>query len=169
MQTFKMSERGFTILEVIAAIFVLLIGVLSAYSVTSQLISSTHLAANRLTAAYLAKEGVEIVRNIRDTNWVEPAPSWNDDLGTGNYETDYNDSGLTSCLPCEYNNLRFLRFDTNFFNYENGDNTNFKRKINITPDGFDKLDVTVEVWWKEKGVIKGPITVKENLYNWYPI
>lgn len=164
--TNKNSNAGFTLLEVIAAVFVLTVGVLAAYSVVSRVLSTTHSSANRLTAAYLAKEGIEIVRNIRDTNWLNVL-SWNNGLVVGDYEADYNDNSLTP-----FGSLSFLKIDGGFYNYGNGNNTPFKRKINIGYPNTDDclssncLTVRVEVTWQEKGETKGPIRVIENLYNW---
>ncbi|MBZ9578070.1 prepilin-type N-terminal cleavage/methylation domain-containing protein [Patescibacteria group bacterium] len=164
------KKRGFTILEVMIAIFVVTIGVLAAHTVTQQIISYTHRSASRLTAIYLDKEGIEIVRNIRDTNWLEEE-SWNYGLGAGDREADYtNDQNLYVCSsPCDPdNNLRFLKLGAGgFYNYSSGVDTKFKRKITITPVG-NTLEVSVEVWWEYKGDTYGPIKAQENLYDWYP-
>jgi len=160
-----MLNKGFTILEVIIAIFVVTIGVLAAYTVTQQMISYTYRSASRLTAVYLAMEGIEIVRNIRDTNWLESAPSWKDGLinCTTGCEADYDASDLSSYSGDPLN----LETATGFYGYDPGSPTNFKRKITIT-DEIDYLKVSVEVWWEYKGDTYGPIRAQENLYNWYP-
>ena len=162
----QFKKNGFTILEVMIAIFVVTIGVLAAYNVTQQMISYTYHSASRLTAAYLAKEGIEIVRNTRDTNWLESAPSWNDGLScaTG-CEADYNDPPPFNF----YDDNHYLNIEaaSGLYGYGPGGRTNFKRKITITPVG-DTLKVSVEVQWKYKGKDYGPITAQENLYNWYP-
>lgn len=81
----QFKKNGFTILEVMIAIFVVTIGVLAAYNVTQQMISYTYHSASRLTAAYLAKEGIEIVRNTRDTNWLEQE-NWDNGLSSSDWE-----------------------------------------------------------------------------------
>ena len=182
------KNRGFTLIETIVTILVVTVGVLAAYIVTQEIISYTHQVSSRLTAAYLAKEGIEIVRNIRDTNWLQPADNWNDGLvgvGAEDWEADYTTAtfkGTTdnncsasgyNCRqcssPCEIENLAFIRrIDGSFYNYTSGNPTKFKRKITITPIGADNLTVSVSVWWVEKGETYGPITVQEILYNWNP-
>ena len=65
------SSKGFTIIELIISIFILsvaLVGIFSAFSIVTILTSDS---ADRLTGTYLAQEGMEIVRNIRDTNWIK--------------------------------------------------------------------------------------------------
>ena len=70
------NNRGFTIIELMATMIIVTIGVVGAYSVVQQILAITSSASQRLTAAYLAQEGIELVRNIRDTNWVEGS-AWN--------------------------------------------------------------------------------------------
>lgn len=150
-------NKGFTILEVIAAMLVITIGVLGAFIVIQQLMSHIHSSSLRFTAAYLAKEGVEIVRNIRDTNWLK-GDVWNNGLGAGDWEADYTTQGLNDNYDGD-----FLNIDgSGFYSYSSGTSTKFQRKITITPDGSDKLKVFVEVKWQGHNVL-----VQENLYNWY--
>ncbi len=69
-------KKGFTIIELMAAIIVIAIGILGAYSVVQRVFTITSSASHRLTAAYLAQEGIENVRNIRDNNWIQKK-GWN--------------------------------------------------------------------------------------------
>ena len=155
---------GFTILEVIIAILVVTIGVLSVYTAIQQIVSYTHHSASRLTAVHLGEEGIEIVRNIRDTNWLKGI-AWNNGLGSGAWEADYNTiQQLSDTYDDDFLNLEAA---SGFYGYGPGSRTNFKRKITITPVG-DTLEISVEVRWEYKGNTYGPITVQENLYNWYP-
>ena len=80
------KNKGFTILEVLVAILIITTGGLAAYAMVQQIIFSTLSSSYRLTAAYLAKEGIETVRNNRDTNWLQGAPNW--------YNGLIGDSGL---------------------------------------------------------------------------
>jgi len=169
MLKFNNKNKSFTLLEVIITIFVITVGILSAYTVVQEIVFYTYRVSSRFTAAYLAKEGIEIVRNIRDTNFLDLAdPPWNQNLGAGNYEADYEDSTLTSCPdPCTYeNDLSFLRIEGGFYKYSvSGTQTQFKRKITIT-DEIDYLNVSVLIEWK-KGDKDYSLTVQENLYNWW--
>lgn len=164
------EKRGFTMVELIITIFVITTGLLAVYSVSSQIIAYTNLSVSQLTAAYLAQEGIEIVRNIRDTNWITLGPSlWNTGLAAGDYEVDYSAASLTPCAaPCNYDsNLRFLNIDGGFYKYSSsGEKSKFKRKITITSSGLDILKVSVSVQWQDKGKTY-TITPQENLRNWY--
>lgn len=170
--------RSFTLLEVILAITVLTLAVGGSFVLISQTIASVSVVQSKLIASYLAQEGIEIVKNIRDTNWLKLQP-WDQSLEEGDYEVDY----LTTLLPdslfcspvCQYGHLRFLNIDENgFYSYSFGDPTIFKRKITISdkidlddpPDEeMDKLKVSVEVLWAERGKMHS-ITSMEYLYNW---
>lgn len=151
------NKRGFTLIELMVVATVLSIGIIGAMNSIRQVFIYARLLSSRLTAAYLAQEGIEIVRNIRDTNWVESS-SWDDGITTGDFEADYNDPGLSF-----YGN-RYLRVDGGFYNYGLGEETKFKRKINIQKD-TDEISVSVIVMWQERG--KGyEVEVFEKLYKW---
>jgi len=158
-------------MEVIVAIFVIVVGLVGVLSLVSQTIFSSTVSKDKLIAAYLAQEGIEIVRNIRDTNWIEAE----------SYTNDW-DEGLTGCstgcrvdyttptqvdpnLSTDWN--QYLNIDgSGFYSYSPGTPTKFKRKITIGagPIG-DSMNVKVEVFWEEKGKTYS-FESQENLYNW---
>ena len=158
-------KQGFTLMEAIVAITVITVGIVGVLSLVSQTISSSTFSKDKLVAAYLAQEGIEIVRNIRDTNWVEGvASSWYEGL-TGcasGYEADYDDTDLS----CWSDPGRFLELQSGgFYSYDSGTQPKFKRKITIVLVGTNELKVSVEIQWQEKGQ-NYPLTVQENLYDW---
>lgn len=159
-----MMNRGITILEVIVAIFVLTIGMVGAHLVIQHIIYLTSLASSRLTAAYLAQEGIEIVRNIRDSNWLKQRTdsniSWDEGLPVGEWEADYNAQNLTDTYDGD-----FLKIDEGFYNYNSGTETKFKRKITIVKPEEDILEITVTVSWEE-GAQPKDFTTKAKLYKW---
>ena len=156
-------NKGFTLIEVTIAIFVLLIGILGVFAATQQIISYISLSNSKLTAIYLAQEGVEIVRNTRDSNWLDGI-NWNNGLTicAAGCEADYDDSNLFSYSGNP------LNFETaaGFYGYGAGDSTKFKRKITIDSATEDILKITVLIEWEEKGRTQ-EITVREDLYNWW--
>ena len=178
----KSFSKSFTMLEVILAITVLTLAVGGSFALISQTIASISVIQSKLIASYLAQEGIEIVKNIRDTNWLK-IQSWDQGLDGGDcWEGDYQTGvppdhpSFTSCpSPYQYDDLRFLDIDENgFYSYSFGDPTIFKRKITISDkvdldaplDGeMDKLKVSVEVLWAERGKMHS-IIAQEYLYNW---
>ncbi len=180
---FKSFSKSFTLLEVILAITILTIAVGGIFALVSQTIASVSVTQSRLIASYFVQEGVEIVKNIRDTNWLKLQP-WNQGLEEGDWEGDYQTGSppdylsLTPCFfPCQYEDLHFLGIDNQSFysyNYPPENKTIFKRKITISdgedlndpPDGeMDRLKISVEVFWKDRGKIYS-IAAQEYLYNW---
>ena len=171
-KTRKKESAGFTLIEVLVASFVIVVGVIASYIVVQQIFAQTFDASTRLTAIYLAKEGAEIVRNIRDTAWIQDLP-WNTNgIGANNtyWEGEYlYTSNLTSCPgSCTFDNLRFLRIRSSmnppFYNYSQGDNTRFKRRIKIERPTADSIKLTVDVMWQDNGIKK--VTIQSLLYDW---
>ncbi len=157
----KQNLDGFTLLETIVAIFVITVGIIGVLSLVTQTISSATFSSHRLIAAYLAQEGIEIVRNIRDTNWLRSL-GWNNGLGTGEYEADYQASSLSNFSGSPLN----LENVTGYYGYDGGNATKFTRKITIGAGPIaDSLNIKVEVFWEEKGKPYS-IPAQENLYNW---
>ena len=152
-------NKGFTLLEVILAIFVIMVGIAGTLGLIQQGISYTQLSSSRLTANYLAQEGIEIVRNIRDANWLKMS-TWSDGIPSGDWEADYKTQNLTRSYAGTP-----LNIDSNgFYSYFSGSPTKFKRKITVAKD-TDILKISVQVEWQERGR-NNQVTVQENLYNW---
>ncbi len=160
-----MKNKGFSLIEMAVAVFIILIGVVAAFGVLQKIIVSTSIGSSRLVAAYLAQEGIEIVRNIRDTNWVEGSGSWTQDIGGcgGGCEADYDDTMLS---PWGVDGHPLNINSEGFYSYDSGVETKFKRKIIVDETPGEKLEVKVEVSWKERGR-DHQVVVQENLYNWW--
>lgn len=63
-------ESSFTFIELLAAIVVLAIGVLSVIAVSAKSYYAISLQKNKLIATNLAREGIELVKNVRNENWL---------------------------------------------------------------------------------------------------
>jgi len=169
---FKKNNAGFTIIELLIAMFVMTTGIMAVYTLIPKAIESSIVNTDKYIATQLAREGMEIIRNIRDTNWIEqldsPIAVWNE--------------GLTNCaLGCEvvydmpsiqdpalpaYGAGRFLRVDTNgFYKYtvSLGDKvTKFKRKIVITPIANGLKTVVLVNWSSDYA----DAVLEETFYDW---
>lgn len=78
--------KGFILLELLITIFVFTIGVIGVFNVIQNISFSSQTNSSKLTAAYLAQEGIEKVRYKRDSNWLAKV-AWDLDLPAGT-ETD---------------------------------------------------------------------------------
>jgi len=171
------NGEGFTIIELIISIFILsvaIIGIFSAFSIMSILTSNT---VDQLTATYLAQEGLEVIINIRDSNWINmdscPNPpcsgyTWVDGLHatdtdsicrTNGCEVDYTTHG-TDSYPVKAYLGDYLNIDANgFYSYKTGTQSKFIRKIIIEPvldvDGKSDhiIKVISQVYWDGKANI----------------
>lgn len=170
------KEKGFSLAELLIALFVLTIGILGAYTAIQRAIYVIDYSSARLTAAYLGQEAIEIVRNIKDTNLIEEekgSGSWDEGLIDGTYEVEYPnvlslDPVLTPCIGiCEFNNLRYLKNDGGMYNYLGSEATRYKRKMEITHIGANTLKLETTVYWRSKGGNVHQFEVQENLYNWW--
>ena len=164
------SGGGFTLLEVLVALFVIIVGLMGGMSAILKTLTLFSFSSSKLTAAYLAQEGIEIVRNVRDTNWLEArttSNAWDEGLDncSAGCIVDYSYSIITDPnLPAFAD--QFLNIDGNgFYSYSLGTPTKFQRKIIIQKTGPDRLDVAVQVIWSEKGK-SYTFSSQENLYNW---
>ncbi len=169
----RMDSRGFTFVETLAALFVIMVGISSFVTLINQTVSYTKTSSYNLIAAYLGKEGIEIVKNIRDSNFLKayydiPAGStWLDGLtscqsGSGGCQIDYDSWTLT---PYTGAMLKLPDTGSKFYNYSDGADTMFARRITIDPVGAgpDYLHVEVDVTWSEKGR-SHVFPVQDNLY-----
>jgi prepilin-type N-terminal cleavage/methylation domain-containing protein len=153
-------NSGFTLLETAIAIAILTTSMLMIYTAIARVIRYSYDNQNQLIASYLAQEGIEVVRNIRDTNWIEGATTWKDGLEAGTYRVQYDSSSLlgNQGIP--------LNIDTSgLYSYEAGDSSSFTRTIVISTIDEDLLRIVSEVSWpKDNGY---PVSAEEFLYNWY--
>lgn len=74
---FQKQKSNFTLIETLVALIVLAVGVLSVIALSTKSYTSISLQRNKLIANNLAREGVELVRNVRDENWMS-APAVGD-------------------------------------------------------------------------------------------
>ena len=176
----KVQNRGFTLIELVISIFILVVAIVGVYNSFSTVVVLTTGASSRLTASYLAQEGIEIVRNIRDNNWLKmgeyPETIWADGLLDCEYgcEADYRtgtlmDSGSGLSAFISDGNYLNINSDNGFYSYDSVgifSPTKFKRKITIVPQGENVLRVSVLAIWGVKDETFG-VDVEEYLYNWY--
>lgn len=73
---FKNQPAGLTLIEVVVALGVVTTGVLAGLTLTTYNLNTSVASASRLVAANLAREGIEVIRQKRDSNWLAGQP-WN--------------------------------------------------------------------------------------------
>jgi hypothetical protein len=79
-------EVGQGLIEMVIAMAVILTGIIGALALTISNLSGVGEGGTRTVASNLAREGVEVVRNIRDANWLKNQ-AWDAGLKNGNDHT----------------------------------------------------------------------------------
>ena len=167
------SGAGFTLLEVLVAIFIITAGIGGVLVLANQSVVTASINSQKLTAAYFAQEGLELARNYRDTNWLE-GEGWLTGLANGQWITDLRRAGMTSGVS----SYLCRTAGPSFFHYGGGANcaiagwqrTIFRRTITLeqNPDGdpaTNDLRVQSQVTWAERGRSHA-VTAEEILYDW---
>jgi prepilin-type N-terminal cleavage/methylation domain-containing protein len=76
-------QKGQSLVEMIVAIAIILTGLVGALSLTISNLTGVDEAGTRVVASNLAREGIEVVRNFRDANWLQNL-DWDAGLFSGN-------------------------------------------------------------------------------------
>ena len=71
MKQFLYTKKGFSIVEVLVAVSILGVGLALPMTIAFQAIQTSNIARDQVIAFYLAQEGIELVRYVRDTNILE--------------------------------------------------------------------------------------------------
>ena len=158
------KNKGQLIVEMMVAVSLLVIGLLGIFAVLSQSLGLNRVAANQYVAANLAAEGIEVVKNIIDANFITDE-AWNRGLETnGEYTVSYDSTSLS--LENENEPLRFDEED-GVYGYGGGTETQFRRVITIENSGdLTEIKVTSRVYWKDRGGIDFDIVLEDRFRNW---
>ena len=160
------KKLGFSIVEIMAVILVVSVGMISMMGLINQSIRVQRLNKHTLIAYQLAQEGIELVRVIRDDNWFSENP---DDftvaLNEGSYCIDIDNINLNNPQnsPCS------LYFDNNdFYVHSSSENSSpYSRLVTISEHEEDHaMKVEVEISWKDAGRDL-QYNVETKLYDWY--
>ena len=161
-------KKGFTLLETLVAISVLLIVIIGPMTIAQKGVQNAYFANEQLTAIFLAQEAIEAVRELRDAEAL--------DVYTG-LDTETSDWVPAICgTECAYDVVHntfevcsegcTLKIDSNEnYNYEPaGTLSPFTRKVSVGSPVNGGALVTVDVSWTTK--ILGGATKHVVLQTW---
>ncbi len=167
-------KKGFTVVETLVAIGILVAVITGAMSAVQTGLSSYAFAKNQIIAFYLAQESFEQIRNIRDENSLR-SRNWLTNIAASNTDPCYlaNPCYVDTLLPnpvpvsCGGTCPLVKQNPINgFYGYTAGwTDTIFRRKIVITRINSHEVRVTVTVDWS-KGVISRKFSASELLLDW---
>lgn len=157
-------RRGFTIVEVATVLFIVAIGLIGILSLIVKNVQSQGYNKQNLVAYQLAQEGIELIREVRDTNWNNGEDFRTGIASDGSYYMDYLDTApLTASGP------QALYLDSDgFYSHDSaGTDSGFRRLITITTDSPDSFLVSVTVDWpnRENGE-RFSYVLETILYDW---
>lgn len=97
-----MRDRGFTLVETLVAIAILLVAISAPLLTAERAAAAAYAARDELTAAYLAQEGADYVRAMRDDSWLHDYQTSTDgaSLSTAAWNDFLNgalSSSITNC------------------------------------------------------------------------
>jgi len=166
------NNQGFSFLEVITVLGIIVFGMFGITTLVMQNIQVQSINKNNLIASQLAQEGIELVRKVRDTNWIEPGALWYEDIyDDTDADNDYAIYIKTDGVVAINNTPDSLSdpgakiyYKDNFYGHDDsGSPTMFSRLINVSSG--TKISVKSTVRWTKNGVNHDYVAETE-LYDW---
>ena len=151
MFSFKKAQ---TLVETIMAVGIITMALVAILSLGAKSIYSSTQDKEEIVASNLAREGMEIVRAVRDSNWLDPSKNAFDGLGNGDWIISYNDTGaitqadsadINTCNNCK------LYFTNGLYQHTAGVATPYKRLVKISSLATGEKKVVSKVSWTIKG------------------
>lgn len=136
-------------IESMVSVGLVVVGLVGIFGLITRSINMNKDVQNRVVATYLAAEGIEIIKNIIDTNVeksYETTWIWNQGLN-GLYEVQY-DSRLNSLVPIASTSTTKLTLNeaTGRYMYGSGLTTPYTRTVKVSGGG-DTINVNSFVEW----------------------
>lgn len=168
------TKFGFTLIETLIAVTILLIAVVGPIALIGDSIRKMYYARDEALAINLAQEGIEMVRQVRDSNMLSGS-AWLTTLADGTYMIDAGNfmAGSPStfviycgavCIP------QPIYIDSATGLYRQGTvftSTRFSRIVTISGAGLpaNERQVTSTVTWLTGGST-GSVSVSEYVFSW---
>jgi len=167
MYSMHQHHKGFTLVETLVAITILVIAMVGPLYAVHKSITASNTARDKLIATALAQEGVEYVRGRRDNNYLA-GRAWMAQLGgcfTPN--TCTVDQGTDRLRVCGGSGCAPLKLTSaNLYTQDSGHPvTKFTRTVQFKNVTANEIQVTVTVNWMTFR-IPYSVTVTEHLYDW---
>jgi len=185
---------GFTLVETLIALFIFSLSVVVVMAVLSTGISGTTYARNKVIATYLAQEGIEYFRNMRDTSmlYTDDKKGWNNFI----VKLEEGRCNIQNGLGCWFDNEIYksceeplcsvpempimkitvkacsekcpaLLYNNGAYGYHAGENSVFTRKISFKSlsETDEEIKIFSEVSWNQQGR-NSTVLLSENLSAW---
>lgn len=185
-----MSMKGFTLIETLIAITILTLAIAGPMVTASRAIVAAQVARDQLTASYLAQEGIEYVRAMRDNEYLAAyqaggsgvsTTAWNNFLAVSigqcrNATCTLDPSrsmgsgsgfSLVSCLGDSCPPLYLTQLSNGAYGYtqQEGTATPFTRTIQAIDISSSDERIVSKVSWRFHDILYS-VTVTDNLTPW---
>ncbi|MBI2674226.1 MAG: prepilin-type N-terminal cleavage/methylation domain-containing protein [Candidatus Yanofskybacteria bacterium] len=161
-RTIRTMQRGFTLIETMVALVLITVAMGPVFILATSSINVTSRIEHNLVASNLAQEGVEVIRNIRDTNWVTGA-TFGNNLPTGTWRVQWDTvGGGLMAIGSD----PVLKNNNGLYSYSTGTDTIFRRTITIFKPSSKEIVVISSVTWVERGNINRTVSAESHLFDW---
>ncbi len=172
------ASRGFTFVETLVAISILLMAIAAPLTLGSQGLAASRVARDQVIGTYLAQEAIEYARNIRDSNtlaaqgWLEGLEECIDSACMLDITKSGEDT-IESCSTDREAGCDPLVFNETmgFYGLSGGGTkwveTKFTRVLSITLSDSNAHEalLTATVMWKD-GLADRSLSVEESILDW---
>ena len=165
------TKKGFTLVETLVAIAVLMIAVAGPLVIANKALTSALYARDQSAASYLAQEEMEIIKNTRDNNLkgsTTPLPWLNsiDSCVNGNMCDLTHVNGFSSVTSGAGADGYPLYLGSNGYDHDPGSGTKtlFSRYFTLTQIDPNDYKIEVGVSWNE-GTVPNKVTLHSELVN----
>lgn len=183
------EEQGFTIVETLVAIFILLVSITGPLAFAQNGLRASFVARDQIVAFYLAQDAIETIKNMRDNNALD-GEEWMSELVKDRCVTTNNGGGVghnKSCnldtvsssvtvQTCGASQCPAMKYDSAQKEYRIGTasspgvTSKFTRTIYMYEmDNDDReMQIIVDVAWDTNFFSNRHVYVQEYIYNWVP-
>lgn len=170
------KNAGFTLIELLVSFAILSMGISVSINLISKSLQSSSYLRNQTIASYLAVEGIELIKNKRDENFLK-GNDWIEDIENncksvkGCYLDSITDPLNITINKCTGSKCPSFLYNTakNTYNYSTGVNTIFTRTVKLLDvlgaNGNDEKEIMSEIKWKDK-FGDHIYTLKTSIFNW---
>jgi len=156
------DQKGFTLIETMVALVLITIAMGPVFILATSSVNVASRIEHNLIASNLAQEGIEVIRNIRDTNWTGGL-AFGNNLPTGTWRVQWDTVG-GNLLTVGSNPA--LKKNNGLYNYSTGTDTVFRRTVTISKPNSSELILISSVTWLERGNINRTVSAESHLFDW---
>ncbi len=170
-------KSGFTLIETLIAVTILTLSVVGPMITANRAIVASRTARDQLTASYLAQEGIEYMRAVRDNAYLAAYSAGNTSVAWSNFTTEiascrtapfckFDPTGSGSLSVCSGGVCPLWLAPTNIYTpTSGGTQTPFTRTIQTVSVTATDEQVVSKVSWSYHGTPYS-VTISDHLTPW---